>query len=203
MCPQSGLVLHTTAAPSPSQAHPGGSWREEGPAPSQEALGVGRACGNDFIGKACDIFSPPVCGSWRKLEVVVISVALAATSRSSCRRKALAGPARRSAPGPPATPGAGSLPPQPWPTFFCTHRPPPRSPLSKARRGPLCAGFFLGFSLLKKTFERCRCHLRPHGILYKVLKCGNESLAFLFLSIDLFLTGGFFLISVFCCVSCV
>lgn len=53
-----------------------------GPGPSQEALGVGRACGNDFIGKACDIFSPPACGSWRKLEVVVISVALAASSRS-------------------------------------------------------------------------------------------------------------------------
>lgn len=49
-----------------------------GPGPSQEALGVGRACGNDFIGKACGIFSPPVCGSWRKLEVVRISVALAA-----------------------------------------------------------------------------------------------------------------------------
>lgn len=49
-----------------------------GPGPSQEALGVGRACGNDFIGKAFGIFSPPVCGSWRKLEVVRISVALAA-----------------------------------------------------------------------------------------------------------------------------
>lgn len=66
-------------------AHPGGRWREVvggGPGPSQEALGVGRACGNDFIGKACGIFSPPVCGSWRKLEVVRISVALAAGSRS-------------------------------------------------------------------------------------------------------------------------
>lgn len=29
------------------------------------------ACGNDFIGKACDIFSPLVCGSWRRLEVYV------------------------------------------------------------------------------------------------------------------------------------
>ena len=72
---------HTRLLPLP--AHPGVGWREEGPAPSQEALGVGRACGNDFIGKACDIFSPPVCGSWRKLDVVVvISVALAALSRS-------------------------------------------------------------------------------------------------------------------------
>lgn len=79
MCPQSGPVLHTLL---PLPAHPGGRWRVEGPAPSQEALGVGRACGNDFIGKACDIFSPPVCGSWRKLEVVVVSVALAAGSRS-------------------------------------------------------------------------------------------------------------------------
>lgn len=70
----------------PLPAHPGGRWKEEGPAPSQEALGVGRACGNDFIGKACDIFSPPVCGSWRKLEVVVISVALAAGSRSREQR---------------------------------------------------------------------------------------------------------------------
>lgn len=61
---------------------PGGRWREEGRGPSQEALGVGRACGNDFIGKACGIFSPPVCGSWRKLEAVRISVALAAWSRS-------------------------------------------------------------------------------------------------------------------------
>lgn len=79
MCPQSGLMLHTLL---PLPAHPGGRCREEGPAPSQEALGMGRACGNDFIGKACDIFSLPVCGSWRKLEVVVISVALAAESRS-------------------------------------------------------------------------------------------------------------------------
>lgn len=81
MCPQSVAHTHTRLLPLP--AHPGVGWREEGPAPSQEALGVGRACGNDFIGKACDIFSPPVCGSWRKLEVVVvISVALAALSRS-------------------------------------------------------------------------------------------------------------------------
>lgn len=73
--------------------HPGGRWREEGPAPSQEALGVGRACGNDFIGKACDIFSPPVCGSWRKLEVVVISVALAVGSRSCAEALGRAPPA--------------------------------------------------------------------------------------------------------------
>lgn len=84
MYPQSGPGVRTTAAGRllPLPGHPGGWWREEGPAPSQEALGVGRACGNDFIGKACDIFSPPVCGSWRKLEVVVISVAPAAGSRS-------------------------------------------------------------------------------------------------------------------------
>lgn len=80
MCPQSGLNLYTAAAPSPSA--PRREVEGGGPAPSQEALGVGRACGNDFIGKACNIFSPPVCGSWRKLEVVVISVALAAGSRS-------------------------------------------------------------------------------------------------------------------------
>lgn len=53
---------------------------------SQEALGVDRACGNDFIGKACDIFSPLVCGSWRRLEVgqwQAHSVALASQHRSS------------------------------------------------------------------------------------------------------------------------
>lgn len=43
-----------------------------GPPARQEALGVDWACGNDFIGKACDIFSPLVCGSWRRLEVYLV-----------------------------------------------------------------------------------------------------------------------------------
>lgn len=145
----------------PLPAHPGGRWREEGPAPSQEALGVGRACGNDFIGKACDIFSPPVCGSWRKLEVVVISVALAAGSGSGSRSRAealaeLAGrplqacrpPGRLClhSPGPPSS-----------------HRlPPPRSTLSRTCRGPPHGGSLFSFSFLRKTLERSRCHLRPH-----------------------------------------
>lgn len=66
--PSVWALLHTTAR-APSRT------------PSQEALGVGRACGNDFIGQACGIFSPPVCGSWRKLEVVLIPVAVSAGAR--------------------------------------------------------------------------------------------------------------------------
>lgn len=158
----------------PLPAHPGGRWREEGPAPSQEALGVGRACGNDFIGKACDIFSPPVCGSWRKLEVVVISVALAA-GEPEPRAEAPAELAGPSGPGPSATRGAGSLPPQPWPTFPCTHLPPPRSALSKTCEGPPCGGFFFGFSFWRKTSGRRGCHLRPHCSL--CTKCSNMKMS--------------------------
>lgn len=53
----------------PRAPRPGGGGRR------QEALGVDRACGNDFIGKACDIFSPLVCGSWRRLEVYLVGTA--------------------------------------------------------------------------------------------------------------------------------
>lgn len=82
-------------------------WREEGPA-QPGSPGVGRACGNDFIGKACNIFSPPVCGSWRKLEVVVISVALAAASSRAVSVGELGGAAR-------AEPSGPALPGQPCP----------------------------------------------------------------------------------------
>lgn len=96
-----------------------------GPAPSQEALGVGRACGNDFIGKACDIFSPPVCGSWRKLEVVVISVALAEQEPSRGTRLSLpAAPLRPSRHAWGLLAALAHLPPR-------TPLPPPRSTLSK------------------------------------------------------------------------
>lgn len=54
-----------------SAAHPAARslpGEEGGRGPRQEALGVDRACGNDFIGKACDIFSL-LCvvlgGGWR------------------------------------------------------------------------------------------------------------------------------------------
>lgn len=84
-CPHTAAAGSLSRTPSPGRAQP----------PSQEALGVGRACGNDFIGKACDIFSPPVCGSWRKLEVAVISVSLAAGAGEPGRGGYLYWPARR------------------------------------------------------------------------------------------------------------
>lgn len=57
-------VPSVRAHPSPARCPGGGG----GCGPRQEALGVDRACGNDFIGKACDIFSL-LCvvlgGGWR------------------------------------------------------------------------------------------------------------------------------------------
>lgn len=60
---------------SASIPHPAPCPGRRGPSARQEALGVDRACGNDFIGKACDIFSPLVCGSWRRLEVYLVGTA--------------------------------------------------------------------------------------------------------------------------------
>lgn len=136
----------------PLSAHPGGRWKGEGPAPSQEALGVGRACGNDFIGKACDIFSPPVCGSWRKLEVVVISVSLAAVSRSRIEQRHSAELARQSCLGSPAMPGARA----PVSAFLAhlhlrTSSCPPLHPLQNLS-GPSVCRVLSGVFFFEKTF---------------------------------------------------
>lgn len=68
-CPRKALCAagRGLGAARPAPARPA----EEGAPARQEARGVDSACGNDFIGKACDIFSPLVCGSWRRLEVYV------------------------------------------------------------------------------------------------------------------------------------
>lgn len=112
-------------------------------------------------------------------------------SRGTGPAKLASSPAR----GPSAMPGAGPLPPGPWLPFLCEPLPPPRCTLSKTCLGSPCVGFFFRFSLLENTFEGSRCHLRPHYVLYKEPKCGNELLAFLVLSINVFLTSGFFFLT--------
>lgn len=130
-------------------------------------------------------FPSRVCGSWRKLEVVVISVASAAGEQELSRGSGPAALASSPALGPSTMPGASAPPPPPppgpWPAFVCAPLPPPHATLATTSPGPRCAGSFFSFSFWRKTLEGSGCHLTAHHLLDKEPKCGNELAFFRFI----------------------